>query len=221
MNWWYLMRTLKWDPWFDPDEETTIAIAWISFPYLPPNYFVKEAVFSLASAVGKPLQVDMATKNQTRPSCARVKVEMDLLSDFPQRINIGMKKKDTGDIIDKWIKINYDHFPKYCKRCKLQGHNENDCSIIHPKLYPKEEEEETQKEQGVAVKESQSKKITDGKAEGKVEKSSKIPGAENDNAAAKGKHEGKKNQERRYRGGYNRPVQGWKAKEDQHIVDNS
>ncbi|XP_059290121.1 uncharacterized protein LOC132043674 [Lycium ferocissimum] len=63
------MRTFKWDPWFDPEEETKIAIAWISFPSLPPNYFVKEAVFSLASAVGKPLQVDMATTNKTRPSC--------------------------------------------------------------------------------------------------------------------------------------------------------
>ncbi|XP_059301845.1 uncharacterized protein LOC132053756 [Lycium ferocissimum] len=39
------MRTLKWDPWFDPEKETSIAIAWISFPYLPPNYFVKERFF--------------------------------------------------------------------------------------------------------------------------------------------------------------------------------
>lgn len=64
---------------FDPKEETTTAVAWISFPSLPPNFFGKEAIFSLAKVVGKSLQVDMATKNQTRPSCARVKVEVDLL----------------------------------------------------------------------------------------------------------------------------------------------
>ncbi|KAG5601096.1 hypothetical protein H5410_032466 [Solanum commersonii] len=56
---------------------------------LPPTIFVKEAIISLAAAVGKPLQVDMATQNQTRPSCARVKDEVVLLGEFPKRINIG------------------------------------------------------------------------------------------------------------------------------------
>ncbi|KAG5581386.1 hypothetical protein H5410_052013 [Solanum commersonii] len=55
-GWTYPMRTLKWDPLFDPEEETSTTIAWISFPALPPNSFVREAVFSLATAVGKPLQ---------------------------------------------------------------------------------------------------------------------------------------------------------------------
>uniref|UniRef100_M1DHN1 DUF4283 domain-containing protein n=1 Tax=Solanum tuberosum TaxID=4113 RepID=M1DHN1_SOLTU len=88
-NYWsYPMRTLKWDPMFDPEEETSIAIAWISFPVLPPNFFGKEAIFSLASAVGKPLQVGMAIQNKTRPSCARVKIEVDLMGDFPIRINV-------------------------------------------------------------------------------------------------------------------------------------
>ncbi|KAF3678954.1 hypothetical protein FXO37_04125 [Capsicum annuum] len=67
------MRTLKWDPLFDPEEQTSIAIAWISVPVLPPNFFWKEVMFSLAVAVGKPLQVDLATQNKTRPSCASVK----------------------------------------------------------------------------------------------------------------------------------------------------
>ncbi|KAH0642950.1 hypothetical protein KY289_033924 [Solanum tuberosum] len=82
------MRTLKWDPLFNLEEETSTAIAWIHFPSLPPNFFGKETVFSLAATMGKPLQVDMATKNQIRPSCARVKVEVDLLKEFPKRINI-------------------------------------------------------------------------------------------------------------------------------------
>lgn len=70
------MRTFKWDPCFDPEEETTTAVAWISLPALPPNFFCEAVVFSLAAAVGKPLQVDLATKNKTRPSFARVKVEV-------------------------------------------------------------------------------------------------------------------------------------------------
>ncbi|KAK4726406.1 hypothetical protein R3W88_031323 [Solanum pinnatisectum] len=89
----YPMRTLKWDLMFDPEEETATAIAWISFPSLPPNFFVMKAVFSLAAAVGKPLQVDLATKNKTRPSYAIVKVEVDLLREFPKRINVGLRKQ--------------------------------------------------------------------------------------------------------------------------------
>ncbi|KAG5602307.1 hypothetical protein H5410_033677 [Solanum commersonii] len=121
-GWSYPMRTLKWDPSFDPEEETTTTIAWTSFLELPPIFFVKEAVFSLASVVGKPMQVDMATKNQSRPSCARVKVEVDLLSDFPKRIKIGVRKQSTGEVVEKWIRIKYDYVPKYCTTCKLQGH---------------------------------------------------------------------------------------------------
>lgn len=64
---------------FDPKEETSIAITWISFSSLTPNFFGKEVVFSLAAAVRKPLQVDLATQNKTRPNCARVKVKVDLL----------------------------------------------------------------------------------------------------------------------------------------------
>ncbi|KAH0632725.1 hypothetical protein KY284_035511 [Solanum tuberosum] len=102
----YPMRTLKWDPMFDPEEEPSTAIAWISFPALPPIFFVKEVVFSLAAAVGKPLQVDLATKNQTRPSCARVKVEVDLLSEFPKRINVGASGagEDTTEQNKKEVK---------------------------------------------------------------------------------------------------------------------
>ncbi|KAH0717073.1 hypothetical protein KY285_013104 [Solanum tuberosum] len=122
-HWSYPMRTLKWDPCFDPKEETSTAIASISFPALPPIFFGKEAVFSLASAVGKPLQVDLATQNKTRLSCARVKVEVNLLGEFPKRINLGMRMK-TGEVKERWIHINYDYVPKYCKSCKLQGHND-------------------------------------------------------------------------------------------------
>ncbi|XP_049406305.1 uncharacterized protein LOC125869967 [Solanum stenotomum] len=137
-NWSYPMRTLKWDPMFNSEEETTTAIAWISFPSLPPNFFCKEAVFSLAAAVGKPLQVDMATKNQTKPSCARVKVEVDLLREFPKRIKIGMRMQNN-DVAEKWIKINYDYVPKYCQTSMIQGHDEEQCYVVHPELHPYKE----------------------------------------------------------------------------------
>ncbi|KAG5620172.1 hypothetical protein H5410_005390 [Solanum commersonii] len=139
--------------------ETTTAIAWISFPTLPPNFFGKEAIFSLAAAVGKPLQVDMATQKKTRPSCARVKAEVERLGEFPKRINMGVRKR-TGEVMEKWIPIRYDYVPKYCKNCKLQGHNETDCFILHPELYAKEEKgKRVGKERDVREKLDQGQRI--------------------------------------------------------------
>ncbi|KAK6782071.1 hypothetical protein RDI58_019867 [Solanum bulbocastanum] len=126
---------------FNLEEETTTAIAWISFPSSRPNFFDKEAVFSLATVVGKPLQVDMATKNKTRPNCARVKVDVNLLREFPRHIKIGIKKP-TGEVMEKWVRIRYDYAPKYCKTCIIQGHEEQQCYVEHPELYPKIEKKD-------------------------------------------------------------------------------
>uniref|UniRef100_A0A0V0HA32 Putative ovule protein n=1 Tax=Solanum chacoense TaxID=4108 RepID=A0A0V0HA32_SOLCH len=144
-NYWQ-MRTLRWDLWFELDVETTIGVAWISFPDLPPNFFAKEAIFSIASAVGKPLTVDMATRNQTRPSCARVKIEVDLTTKLSQRVKINEEDDNTGHTKYKWIKIQYDYMPNYCKECCLQGHNENECWRIHPELYHSESEQKEEEE---------------------------------------------------------------------------
>ncbi|KAG5629516.1 hypothetical protein H5410_001233 [Solanum commersonii] len=85
----------------------------------------------MAASVGRPLQVDLATQNKTRPSCARVKVE-------------------TGEIMGKWVTIKYDYVPKYCKTSKLQGHNEKDCYVIHPELFPQEEKKDEKEEKELA-----------------------------------------------------------------------
>lgn len=66
----YLMRTLIYDEKFTMETETSQAVAW----NLLPTFFGKEAIFSLAAGIGKPIHLDAATTNKTRPSCARVKV---------------------------------------------------------------------------------------------------------------------------------------------------
>lgn len=42
----------------------------------------------LASTVGKPLHVNLATPNGTRSSCAKVKVEMNLLAKFLKELQL-------------------------------------------------------------------------------------------------------------------------------------
>lgn len=77
-----LMRTLIYDSKFKVEEETSKFMEWISFPIMLPTFFENESLFSLALAVGTPLHLDQATINKTRPSCARVKVLVDLRSDL-------------------------------------------------------------------------------------------------------------------------------------------
>lgn len=59
------------DEKFTVEAETSQAMAWISFLNLLPSFFGKEMTFSL-TGIGKPIHLDAATLNKTRPSCARV-----------------------------------------------------------------------------------------------------------------------------------------------------
>uniref|UniRef100_M1CST3 Uncharacterized protein n=1 Tax=Solanum tuberosum TaxID=4113 RepID=M1CST3_SOLTU len=138
----YMMRPLIYDAKFNAEEETTQAMAWISFPKLRPTLFVKESIFSLASVVGKPLLLDVATINKTRPSCARVKVQVDLLADLPKVIELEVRNEDTDTSRVEKVKIQYDLLPKYCQTCKLQGHAEMECRVLHPELKVAVDEEE-------------------------------------------------------------------------------
>lgn len=84
----YLMRHLIYDAKFNVEEETTQAMTWISFPDLKSMFFVKESICFLASTVGKPIHLDLATINKTHPTCARIKVQVDMLSDFPKFVEL-------------------------------------------------------------------------------------------------------------------------------------
>ncbi|KAG5595367.1 hypothetical protein H5410_036599 [Solanum commersonii] len=111
----YCMCTLIYDARFQINEETTKALAWISFPNLLPTYFVKECLYSLASTVEEPVQIDLATINRTKPSCARVKVQVDL----------------KGKVRSEKVHIRYDYLPKYCYECKVQGHDNHECRNLN------------------------------------------------------------------------------------------
>ncbi|KAH0666513.1 hypothetical protein KY285_027719 [Solanum tuberosum] len=138
----YMMRPVIYDAKFNAEEETTQAMAWISFPELRPTFFVEESIFSLASTVGKPLRLDVATINKTRPSCARVKVQVNLLADLPKVIELEVRNEDTKTSRVEKVKIQYDFLPKYCQTCKLQGHPEMKCRVLHPGLKVTGDEEE-------------------------------------------------------------------------------
>lgn len=125
----HLMRIFKWQPSFHVNKEPSLAPIWISFPKLPLHFFNREALYTLASLIGNPLRMDSATATLSRPSSARVQVEVDLLKAIPEKIWIGIGSSDGF-----WQKIDTDYIPPYCLHCWHVGHSEDDCTIKNPEL---------------------------------------------------------------------------------------
>nr|XP_027066014.1 uncharacterized protein LOC113691883 [Coffea arabica] len=86
---WYVhghpMRVFKWTPSFHVDREPSVVPVWFQVPKLPLHLFHKETLFQIAEMVGVPLLVDAATLAVSRPSVARVCVEVDLMKQRPSR----------------------------------------------------------------------------------------------------------------------------------------
>ncbi|KAG5600034.1 hypothetical protein H5410_031404 [Solanum commersonii] len=99
----YGYRTFLWTLSFNPKEETSRALAWLSMP---------------------------ATQVRSRPSTTRVKVELDLLDKHPKRIKIQYLDEESSKILEHFQEIVYDNLPLYCANCKHLGHAETNCRLI-------------------------------------------------------------------------------------------
>ncbi|KAL0295662.1 UNVERIFIED_CONTAM: hypothetical protein Scaly_3093900 [Sesamum calycinum] len=115
------MRVFKWSPTFTPDQESSIVPVWVSFPELPAHLFHKDAIFSIASIVGTPLQMADSTYNQSKLSQARVCIEIDLLKPILEEFDIQIQDRKIVQ------KIEYEQIPRYCSLCKHVGHQALEC----------------------------------------------------------------------------------------------
>ncbi|KAL2225665.1 UNVERIFIED_CONTAM: hypothetical protein Sindi_2927500 [Sesamum indicum] len=115
------MRVFKWTPTFTPSKESSIVPVWVSFPELPAHLFRKEVLFTVASMIGTPLQIDDATLNQSKLSKARACIELDLLKPRLENFQIQI----CGATIVQ--RIEYEDIPHYCSLCKHVGHRDSDC----------------------------------------------------------------------------------------------
>ena len=69
----------------------------MSFPNLLQS-FVEEYLFSLANAVGTTIHLDQAMIKRTRPSCARVKVLVDLKGSSPKYAIMNIEDEVTREV---------------------------------------------------------------------------------------------------------------------------
>ncbi|CAI9112272.1 OLC1v1012692C1 [Oldenlandia corymbosa var. corymbosa] len=78
-------------------------------------------VGKLAGIIGKPLKIDVPTLNMSRPSVARVCVEVDLLKDLPKQIRLGVEGNTYFQA------VTYENLPEYCTECSKIGHSVKNC----------------------------------------------------------------------------------------------
>ncbi|EOY06960.1 Uncharacterized protein TCM_021522 [Theobroma cacao] len=131
------MRVFKWTPEFEPEKESAVVPVWISFPNLKAHLFEKSALLLIAKTVGKPLFVDEATANGSRPSVARVCVEFDCRQPPLDQVWIVVQNRKTGEITNGYSqRVEFAQMPAYCDHCCHVGHKETDCILLGNKARP-------------------------------------------------------------------------------------
>ncbi|OIT39947.1 hypothetical protein A4A49_12070 [Nicotiana attenuata] len=129
----------KWTPDFKPDEDLPIATVWALLPELPFHMHTWHYAKQVIRPAGTPLVLDIATKTKTRPSMAKVIVEIDLLKPLHTSVYVG--SEDENIPLNGYVqKIELENVPKYCKHCRKLGHSLVNCCAIE-KLKQEENKE--------------------------------------------------------------------------------
>ncbi|XP_059294716.1 uncharacterized protein LOC132047729 [Lycium ferocissimum] len=89
----------------------------------------------------------MATENRTRPSMAKVRVEVDLNKPKIDSVWIGIEDEDSP-LKGFTQKFEYENVPKFCRHCKLIGH-----TILQCRHAEKKQAEAKDKQKAEEVKE--------------------------------------------------------------------
>lgn len=125
---WYVgnfpMRVFKWTLSFHVTKESSLVLVWFSLPSLPIHLFDKYSLFSIVNPLGKPIFIDAATANLSRPSVARICVEVDLLRPLPSWVWIGTENSNEGF----WQQLQIENLPQYCSNCCHLGHSSIACN---------------------------------------------------------------------------------------------
>lgn len=82
----------------------------------------------IGSVCGKPLYCDKCTLSKVKLGYARILVEMDYASDFPEIIEM---MDENGVVCQQ--KVVYEWRPLVCSICKGFGHIKQDCMNPKPK----------------------------------------------------------------------------------------
>ncbi|KAG5222082.1 MILDEW RESISTANCE LOCUS [Salix suchowensis] len=106
---------------FSTADMSTVPV-WIKLPNLPLQCWSPVCLSKIGSVLGKPVQCDVLTSSMSRLSFARILVEIDLLADLKHSVKLALP---NGTSVNQ--KIVYETLPRYCKHCRVIGHNTSLC----------------------------------------------------------------------------------------------
>ncbi|KAL4018356.1 hypothetical protein IC575_021951 [Cucumis melo] len=117
------MLLRKWTPGIVPEFFVFNSVpVWIRLGKLPMELWTEAGLAVVASAVGKPISLDLATKERRRLSYARVCVELEAGSNMPAEITVSLRGVDFN------VSVNYEWKPRKCNLCCAFGHSGSNCS---------------------------------------------------------------------------------------------
>ncbi|XP_060211621.1 uncharacterized protein LOC132639155 [Lycium barbarum] len=134
----------KWTPEFKPDEDSPIVPVWVLLPGLPFHLHTWNYVKQVVAPIGTPLTMDAATKNRTRPSMAKVRVEVNLTKTKLTSIFVGTEDENFPRK-GFYQKIEYENVPKFCTHCRILGHSILQCRRVEKKKVEEVENKENRK----------------------------------------------------------------------------
>ncbi|XP_060179505.1 uncharacterized protein LOC132609505 [Lycium barbarum] len=139
----------KWTSNFKADEDSPIVPVWVLLPELPFHLHAWNYLKQIVRPIGVPWLMDAATDFRTRPSMAKIRVEVDLTKPKLNAIWIGTE--DVPCPLKGFTqKIEYENPPKYYRHCKILGHSILQCRRVEQK---KAEQERVDGNMGTEQKE--------------------------------------------------------------------
>ncbi|XP_020232532.1 uncharacterized protein LOC109812970 [Cajanus cajan] len=102
-----------WSPEFvAADAKVDSTLVWVRFPRLGMVFYDESVLLTIASAIGKPIKVDLNTLNMTRGRFARVCVEIRLDQPVVGKFNLN----------GIWYNVEYEGLHLLCASCGCYGH---------------------------------------------------------------------------------------------------
>ncbi|GAV58143.1 DUF4283 domain-containing protein/zf-CCHC_4 domain-containing protein, partial [Cephalotus follicularis] len=121
--WGYHLAVRKWskDMVMSLEDCKTISI-WVKLTKIPVQYWTKLGLSYIASVLGKPLHMDANTTKRHALSFARVCIDMEATSTFPDNIVLELEDGNTTN-----IGVEYPWRPASCTLCKVFDHSNKTC----------------------------------------------------------------------------------------------
>lgn len=121
-----VMTFEKWTTKFKPDREFLHAPIWITLLDLPQYFYEQDVICRIVEPSGTPLTIDKATITKSRPTTAKICIEMDLSRAILSEIDVEIRNA-KGDMEVFSQKVEYESIPSYCSHCKIKGHYNSAC----------------------------------------------------------------------------------------------